>query len=180
MGICFSSSKKTSAKAKENTPASPKQKQRNSSASQSQNQTQNRNQQQEKAGVKRTTSVAQVPCGKRTNFGYHRDFENNYAIGKLLGHGQFGYTFVATHKVNGKKVAVKRIDKSKVDRFLRGLPKNSLGFSLSLTQFPRLCLSPLRIPPSTTKTLSFPQDVHLSRLYLALSRLISCLSLSLW
>ena len=132
MGICFSSSKKTSAKAKENTPASPKQKQRNSSTSQSQNQTQNRNQQQEKAGVKRTTSVAQVPCGKRTNFGYHRDFENNYAIGKLLGHGQFGYTFVATHKVNGKKVAVKRIDKSKVDRFLRGLPKDSLGFSLSL------------------------------------------------
>lgn len=55
-----------------------------------------------------------VPCGKRTDFGYDKDFESRYAIGKLLGHGQFGYTFVATDKANGDKVAVKRIDKNKV------------------------------------------------------------------
>lgn len=55
-----------------------------------------------------------VPCGKRTDFGYDKDFESRYAIGKLLGHGQFGYTFVATDNANGDKVAVKRIDKNKV------------------------------------------------------------------
>ncbi|OAY76929.1 calcium-dependent protein kinase 18-like [Ananas comosus] len=55
-----------------------------------------------------------VPCGKRTDFGYDKDFESRYAIGKLLGHGQFGYTFVATDKANGDKVAVKRIDKNKM------------------------------------------------------------------
>jgi serine/threonine protein kinase len=32
----------------------------------------------------------------------------------LLGHGQFGYTYVATDKGNGDRVAVKRIDKNKV------------------------------------------------------------------
>lgn len=56
-----------------------------------------------------------IPCGKRTNFGYARDFENRYAIGKLLGHGQFGYTFVATDMAKGERVAVKRIDKKKVN-----------------------------------------------------------------
>lgn len=55
-----------------------------------------------------------VPCGKRTDFGYHKDFKNKYSIGKLLGHGQFGYTYVATDKVNGDRVAVKKIDKNKM------------------------------------------------------------------
>ncbi|XP_074557184.1 calcium-dependent protein kinase 28 isoform X1 [Curcuma longa] len=55
-----------------------------------------------------------VPCGKRTDFGYAKDFENRYSIGKLLGHGQFGYTFVATEKATGERVAVKRIDKNKM------------------------------------------------------------------
>lgn len=55
-----------------------------------------------------------LPYGKRTDFGYKKDFWSRYAIGKLLGHGQFGYTFVATDKSNGDRVAVKRIDKSKV------------------------------------------------------------------
>lgn len=55
-----------------------------------------------------------MPYGKRTDFGYDKDFESKYTIGKLLGHGQFGYTFVATDKANGDRVAVKRIDKSKV------------------------------------------------------------------
>uniref|UniRef100_A0A1D1YR11 non-specific serine/threonine protein kinase n=1 Tax=Anthurium amnicola TaxID=1678845 RepID=A0A1D1YR11_9ARAE len=55
-----------------------------------------------------------IPCGKRTNFGYSRDFESRYTIGKLLGHGQFGYTYVARDKANGDRVAVKRIDKNKM------------------------------------------------------------------
>ncbi|KAL2907102.1 Calcium-dependent protein kinase 16 [Bienertia sinuspersici] len=33
---------------------------------------------------------------------------------KLLGHGQFGYTYVATDQSNGDRVAVKKIDKSKM------------------------------------------------------------------
>ena len=55
-----------------------------------------------------------IPCGKRTDFGYAKDFDNCYTIGKLLGHGQFGYTYVATDKSNGDRVAVKRIEKNKV------------------------------------------------------------------
>lgn len=55
-----------------------------------------------------------IPCGKRTDFGYDKDFGERYSLGKLLGHGQFGYTYVATDKSNGDRVAVKRIDKSKV------------------------------------------------------------------
>lgn len=65
------------------------------------------------AGHKRRLSGI-VPCGKRTNFGYAKDFDSRYAIGKLLGHGQFGYTFVATDRANGDKVAVKRIEKAKM------------------------------------------------------------------
>ncbi|KAK7830828.1 calcium-dependent protein kinase 16 [Quercus suber] len=55
-----------------------------------------------------------IPCGKRTDFGYAKDFDNCYMIGKLLGHGQFGYTYVATDKSNGDRVAVKRIEKNKM------------------------------------------------------------------
>ncbi|XP_062102571.1 calcium-dependent protein kinase 28-like [Humulus lupulus] len=55
-----------------------------------------------------------IPCGKRTDFGYDKNFDERYTIGKLLGHGQFGYTFVATDKANGDRVAVKRIEKSKM------------------------------------------------------------------
>ncbi|PKA60569.1 Calcium-dependent protein kinase 28 [Apostasia shenzhenica] len=55
-----------------------------------------------------------VPCGKRTDFGYDKNFNDRYAIGKLLGHGQFGYTFVATDRTNGDRVAVKRIEKAKM------------------------------------------------------------------
>ncbi|XP_039125754.1 LOW QUALITY PROTEIN: calcium-dependent protein kinase 18-like [Dioscorea cayenensis subsp. rotundata] len=70
------------------------------------------------AGVRekgqRRRLASAVPCGKRTDFGYDKDFESRYAVGKLLGHGQFGYTFVATDKSNGDRVAVKRIDKSKM------------------------------------------------------------------
>ncbi|KAI3861431.1 hypothetical protein MKW98_000383 [Papaver atlanticum] len=69
--------------------------------------------QKEKGGnSKRSTGI--IPYGKRTDFGYDKDFDRRYSIGKLLGHGQFGYTFVATDKVNGDRVAVKRIDKNKM------------------------------------------------------------------
>lgn len=55
-----------------------------------------------------------VACGKRTDFGYDKDFEARYALGKLLGHGQFGYTFAAVDRHSAERVAVKRIDKNKV------------------------------------------------------------------
>ncbi|KAE8696188.1 Calcium-dependent protein kinase 16 [Hibiscus syriacus] len=55
-----------------------------------------------------------VPCGKRTDFGYRKDFDQRYTIGKLLGHGQFGYTYIATDNENGDRAAVKRIDKEKM------------------------------------------------------------------
>ncbi|PSS29930.1 Calcium-dependent protein kinase [Actinidia chinensis var. chinensis] len=71
---------------------------------------QQRNSQHSKA--KRQGGV--IPCGKRTDFGYAKDFDKRYTIGKLLGHGQFGYTYVATDKSNGDRVAVKRIEKNKM------------------------------------------------------------------
>jgi calcium-dependent protein kinase len=52
----------------------------------------------------------------RVDFGYDRDFEARYEVGRLLGHGQFGYTFAATDRGSGDRVAVKRIDKAKVGR----------------------------------------------------------------
>ncbi|KAL0702722.1 hypothetical protein Bca4012_058844 [Brassica carinata] len=55
-----------------------------------------------------------IPYGKRVDFGYAKDFDNRYTIGKLLGHGQFGYTYVATDKRTGDRVAVKKIDKAKM------------------------------------------------------------------
>lgn len=55
-----------------------------------------------------------VPCGKRTDFGYDKDFDRRFSVGKLLGHGQFGYTYVGIDKSNGDRVAVKRLEKNKV------------------------------------------------------------------
>lgn len=55
-----------------------------------------------------------LPYGKRTDFGYEKDFKVRYSIGKLLGHGQFGYTYVAVDSATGERVAVKRLEKSKV------------------------------------------------------------------
>ncbi|OAY57544.1 calcium-dependent protein kinase 28 [Manihot esculenta] len=73
-------------------------------------------QQQHKIKEKQTSrrQSGMIPCGKRTDFGYAKDFDRRYVIGKLLGHGQFGYTYVATDKANGDRVAVKRIDKNKM------------------------------------------------------------------
>lgn len=56
-----------------------------------------------------------IPCGKRTEFGYEKDFDSRYTIGKLLGHGQFGYTYAAIDNCNGESVAVKKIEKNKVN-----------------------------------------------------------------
>lgn len=66
----------------------------------------------DRANGRRGTGI--IPCGKRTDFGYAKDFDARYTIGKLLGHGQFGYTYVATDKANGDRVAVKRIEKNKM------------------------------------------------------------------
>ncbi|XP_010548274.1 PREDICTED: calcium-dependent protein kinase 16-like isoform X2 [Tarenaya hassleriana] len=55
-----------------------------------------------------------IPYGKRIDFGYAKDFDSRYIIGELLGHGQFGYTYVAADKTSGDRVAVKRIDKGKM------------------------------------------------------------------
>lgn len=66
----------------------------------------------DKASSKRQNGV--IPCGKRTDFGYDKDFDLRYTIGKLLGHGQFGYTYVAIDRSNGDRVAVKKIDKNKM------------------------------------------------------------------
>ncbi|KAG2641492.1 calcium-dependent protein kinase 18-like [Panicum virgatum] len=55
-----------------------------------------------------------VACGKRTDFGYDKDFEARFSLGRLLGHGQFGYTFAAVDRASGDRVAVKRIDKNKM------------------------------------------------------------------
>ncbi|KAJ9561895.1 hypothetical protein OSB04_007055 [Centaurea solstitialis] len=72
----------------------------------------NRNKMKNKATSRRQNGV--ISCGKRTDFGYLKDFDQRYSIGKLLGHGQFGYTYVATDKTNGDRVAVKKIDKNKM------------------------------------------------------------------
>jgi calcium-dependent protein kinase len=55
-----------------------------------------------------------LPLGKRTNFGYEKNFKAKYTLGKLLGHGQFGYTYVAIEKSTGNKVAVKCIEKKQM------------------------------------------------------------------
>lgn len=65
------------------------------------------------ANLKDNQSHSQ-PLGKRTNFGYERDFKEKYSLGKLLGHGQFGYTYVATEKATGNKVAAKCIEKKQM------------------------------------------------------------------
>ncbi|XP_057499824.1 calcium-dependent protein kinase 28-like [Actinidia eriantha] len=67
-----------------------------------------------KCNQQRTQRGEIIPCGKRTDFGYDRDFDRRYTIGKLLGHGQFGYTYVAIDRASGDRVAVKRIDKNKM------------------------------------------------------------------
>jgi calcium-dependent protein kinase len=46
---------------------------------------------------------------KRTDFGYKKDFDKGFSLGKLLEHGQFGYKYVGIDKSNGDCVFVKRL-----------------------------------------------------------------------
>ena len=70
------------------------------------------------AGNLKNNQSHSQPLGKRTNFGYERDFKEKYTLGKLLGHGQFGYTYVATERATGNKVAAKCIEKKQVHELL--------------------------------------------------------------
>ena len=132
MGLCLSTTKVRSSNSNNSANASATKKTRRKWSSKNSNKNQqkkpqegdkNRSNQQQgnpqplkvknKANGRRGTGGI-IPCGKRTDFGYAKDFDARYTIGKLLGHGQFGYTYVATDKTNGDRVAVKRIEKKKV------------------------------------------------------------------
>eukprot|EP00250_Pteridium_aquilinum_P012077 c20495_g2_i1 orf=1-843(-) len=67
-----------------------------------------------KGTAKSKPKVDSVPLGKLTKFGYSTDFKQRYQLGKLLGHGQFGYTYVGTQLSSGEQVAVKTIEKKKM------------------------------------------------------------------
>ncbi|KAL5985987.1 Calcium-dependent protein kinase 18 [Asimina triloba] len=117
MGACASSGKKKGSaddknkSREENNKNESENSASEKTASEQQKETQ-KNKDKERSEFRRPSSA--VACGKRTDFGYDKVFDQKYTIGKLLGHGQFGYTFVATDKSNGDRVAVKRIDKNKM------------------------------------------------------------------
>ncbi|ERN13524.1 calcium-dependent protein kinase 28 isoform X1 [Amborella trichopoda] len=113
MGACLCSSKVSGASSNNNNRESKHNNQNQQTRHQNQNQSHQQLPQPKDKGPSKRPSCL-IPCGKRTNFGYERDFDKKYTIGKLLGHGQFGYTFVATNKANGDRVAVKRIEKNKM------------------------------------------------------------------
>ena len=96
MGACFSSASAAPAGAAERRPSKEDKKGRRGGAS--------------PEGAAKAAAAAPV----RVEFGYERDFEARFEVGRLLGHGQFGYTFAATDRQSGDRVAVKRIDKAKV------------------------------------------------------------------
>ncbi|XP_078177746.1 calcium-dependent protein kinase 4 isoform X1 [Carex rostrata] len=73
-------------------------------------------QQQRPQGVVHREKELRVRLRAKPDFGYERNFESKYSMGKLLGHGQFGYTFCATDRNTGDRVAVKRIDKIKMTK----------------------------------------------------------------
>ena len=129
MGVCFSANKVSGSNSNTNTNTNTAAAKRRASTASTQwsttvtKQDPSRNQNlkrpnnqplkiQEKNALRRKSGA--IPCGKRTDFGYHKDFDERYTIGKLLGHGQFGYTYVAIDKANGDRVAVKKIEKKKV------------------------------------------------------------------
>ncbi|EFJ31885.1 hypothetical protein SELMODRAFT_449435, partial [Selaginella moellendorffii] len=99
MGICFSADRSEKAEKEKN-------KKHGDHAAKDQVKTKEQRSKNQSAHV--------VPLGKRTNFGYGRDFQAKYKLGKLLGHGQFGYTYAATKIGSGENVAVKRIEKKKM------------------------------------------------------------------
>lgn len=111
MGLCLSSTDGGKSRKRghnnDNKQSQPKQKQKQKQKQQPHNNHHHPN-------SRKKPCISNSALGKRTDFGYAKDFEDKYTIGKLLGHGQFGYTFVATDKSNGDRVAVKRIDKKKM------------------------------------------------------------------
>ncbi|GMI94032.1 calcium-dependent protein kinase 16 [Hibiscus trionum] len=120
--VCGSSSTANNRKEEQPTPAAPtetaanekKESHKPSTKQDQQQQARNSQPQKPKAMAHSRKQSGSVPCGKRADFGYRKDFDQQYTIGKLLGHGQFGYTYVATEKGNGDRVAVKKIDKEKM------------------------------------------------------------------
>ncbi|XP_013611446.1 PREDICTED: calcium-dependent protein kinase 28 [Brassica oleracea var. oleracea] len=117
MGLCFSDIRVTGTTSSSSRRSSSQTNNNNNKKNPKSNKTpppppENNNDKPSTTTTKRRTGS--VPCGKRTEFGYAKDFHDQYSIGKLLGHGQFGYTYVAIHKSNGDRVAVKRLDKSKM------------------------------------------------------------------
>ncbi|XP_044470059.1 calcium-dependent protein kinase 28-like isoform X2 [Mangifera indica] len=125
MGLCLSTTKVSGSNSnnnnnsvkhrrKDNTDRTNNEKGRNETKHVKNNYTQQqvKNPKRDKAKTKGQTGM--IPCGKRTDFGYAKDFDKRYSIGKLLGHGQFGYTYVAADKTSGDRVAVKKIDKNKM------------------------------------------------------------------
>ncbi|XP_057416122.1 calcium-dependent protein kinase 28 isoform X2 [Lotus japonicus] len=98
MGSCFST----------NTATKPQQ----STAAQKKQPPPNRHQRQR--AQRHVAGSRHVPSGMRADFGYDKDFDERYSLGKLLGHGQFGYTYVGVDKASGDRVAVKRLEKSKM------------------------------------------------------------------
>lgn len=151
MGICFSSTKVSGSNSTNNnnttttTDAAANRKQRSSETTttvvqkqqattgqrrRSTEDAQKKQKPKEKTGSRR--QGGHVPCGKRTDFGYDKDFDKKFSLGKLLGHGQFGYTYVGIDKFNGDRVAVKRLEKNKVCFYL--------WFTFKIQVFQYLCV----------------------------------------
>nr|GMD49156.1 calcium-dependent protein kinase 28-like [Ipomoea batatas] len=122
MGICLSSSKVISGSNSNSNPTAKPRSENTATSTQDERSRCNRRKAKEPCEKYRNLNVKPshrsqtvvIPCGKRTDFGYDKDFDKRYSIGKLLGHGQFGYTYVATDKSVGDRVAVKRIEKKKM------------------------------------------------------------------
>ncbi|KAI3761871.1 hypothetical protein L1987_52293 [Smallanthus sonchifolius] len=116
MGICFSATKisgsNSNARSSSTSTTAVHRRTTTTAAATNHDEANNRNKMKNKASSRSQKGV--MSCGKRTDFGYLKDFDQRYTIGKLLGHGQFGYTYVATDRGNGDRVAVKKIDKNKM------------------------------------------------------------------
>lgn len=114
MGLCFSGPNKIRSNSISNKERNHNQQSHENQRQKRKSSTENNGKNQSRNGNINRRRKKAVAYGKRTDFGYDKDFGDKYAIGKLLGHGQFGYTFEATGKRNGDRVAVKRIDKNKM------------------------------------------------------------------
>ncbi|KAG0628379.1 hypothetical protein M758_1G022600 [Ceratodon purpureus] len=66
------------------------------------------------SSVTKTNQSDFQPLGKRTNFGYERDFNKKYTLEKILGHGVYSKTYSAIENTIGSRVAVKIIEKKQM------------------------------------------------------------------